>query len=78
MAAPATHAPITSPDESSRCATMYGIDEDAGADDAADDDHRRVERPERALERLTHGGRRVHDRSPRRIESKTGVRYLRA
>ena len=33
---------------------MYGIDEDAGADDAADDDHRGVERPERPLERLAH------------------------
>jgi hypothetical protein len=30
------------------------IDEDAGTDDAADDDHRRVERSKRALERLTH------------------------
>ncbi len=29
---------------------MYGIDEDARADDAADHDHRGVERPERAAE----------------------------
>src|SRR5262249_37512815 len=33
------------------------VDEDAGPDDAADDDHRRVERAERAAE--PHGGREL-------------------